>query len=1123
MNLIKIAIEKPVAVSVCVLLTVLFGLLALTRIPVQLTPSTDPTVISVTTRWEGASPQEIENDILREQEEKVKAASGLLKMMATANQGEGILRLEFDLSITKEDALREVSDKLREVPEYPDNVDEPIVEAGDPNSEDFIAWIVLSSEDPAFNIRHLQQFAEERIKPEFERVPGIAEINVLGGVEREAQVLVDPVRLAQLSIPVGKLIDRLTQQNADASAGQIKEGKLDVRVRSVGRFTAIEPIRQTLLSDPGQPVVKVKDVAEVQVGFKESQFFVRSRGQSVIAINAQREVGANVMQVMAGLKEKIAYVQESLLPQEAKRLGIQAGPAGGFKLEQVYDQTIYIDQAIALVLKNLWIGGVLAVLILLSFLRSIRSTIIIAIAIPVSVVGTFVVMVAMGRSLNVISLAGLAFAVGMVVDNAIVVLENIDRHRRLGEAPGKAALTATREVFGAVLASTLTTVAVFLPILLIEEEAGQLFRDLSLAVCAAVTLSLIVSITVIPAAANKLLARPLRSTALEQDASKQPSRSGSISRVINTPFRLISSGITALTYFLAGSKLVRPALILIMTASAIGASAWLMPPASYLPSGNRNLIFSIMFGPSGYNTDQQSMIGERMETIVRPYWEARENMPTEGLPPVADFNPFTGEVAMLDVAPIDNFFFVSLPEMMFAGAISTDDQSVYPTAALLNSAIFGQPGIRGFAFQMPLFRTSSSGNGSGIELELRGDDLTAVGDVAQAMMMKLMQRFGPMATQPDPNNFNLPGPEVRVTLKPVVAADLGIRQSHLNEIVSVFGDGSIIGDYLDAGQTIDLRVRAVDATTGKIEPDDAMALAQYPMALDSGRVVPLSQAANIERTISPVQIKRIEEQRAVVLQITLPDAYPLELAMGEVEADLQALRDSGAMPPSIRAELAGSAAKLKQVKESLLGEWTGLNQTSLLSLLNSRLFLALLVVYLLMAALFENWVYPLVILFSVPLATVGGFAGLAAIHRVDPSQQLDVLTMLGFVILIGVVVNNAILLVHQALNLIRGEASVRIDGELKTNLQPRRAIAEAVRSRVRPILMATMTSVGGMLPLVLAPGAGSELYQGLGAVVVGGLLVSTIFTLLLVPMVLSLVFDIQRLVGMKVGGAERIV
>jgi len=1114
MNLIKIAIEKPVAVSVCVLLTVLFGLLALTRIPVQLTPNTDPTVISVTTRWEGASPQEIENDILREQEEKVKAASGLLKMMATANQGEGILRLEFDLSIAKEDALREVSDKLREVPEYPDNVDEPIIEAGDPNSEDFIAWIVLSSEDPDFNIRHLQQFVEERIKPEFERVPGIAEINVLGGVEREAQVLVDPVRLAQLGIPVGKLIDRLSQQNADASAGQIKEGKLDVRVRSVGRFTAVEPILQTLLSDPGQPVVKVKDVAEVKVGFKESQFFVRSRGQSVIAINAQREVGSNVMQVMAGLKEKIVYAQESLLPQEAKRLGIEAGPAGGFKLEQVYDQTIYIDQAIALVLKNLWIGGVLAILILLSFLRSIRSTIIIAIAIPVSVIGTFVVMVAMGRSLNVISLAGLAFAVGMVVDNAIVVLENIDRHRRLGEAPGKAALTATREIFGAVLASTLTTVAVFLPILLIEEEAGQLFRDLSLAVCAAVTLSLVVSITVIPAAANKLLAKPIR------DASKQKkSRFESISRVLNTPFRLISAGITDLTYFLAGSKLIRPALIIIMTATAIGASAWLMPPASYLPSGNRNLIFSIMFGPSGYNTDQQSMIGERMENVVRPYWEARDAMLPEGLPPVADFNPFTGEVTMLDVAPIDNFFFVSLPEMMFAGAISTDDQSVYPTAALLNSAIFGQPGIRGFAFQMPLFRTSSSGNGSGIELELRGDDLTAVGNVAQAMLMKLMQRFGPMATQPDPNNFNLPGPEVRVTLKPVIAADLGIRQSHLNEIVSVFGDGSIIGDYLDAGETIDLRVRAVDATTGQIEPDDAMALAQYPMALDSGRVVPLSQTANIERTISPVQIKRIEEQRAVVLQITLPDAYPLELAMGEVEADLQALRDSGAMPPSIRAELAGSAAKLKQVKESLLGEWTGFNQASLLSLLNSRLFLALLVVYLLMAALFENWVYPLVILFSVPLATVGGFAGLAFVHQTDPSQQLDVLTMLGFVILIGVVVNNAILLVHQALNLIRGEASVRINGELKTNLEPRRAIAEAVRSRVRPILMATMTSVGGMLPLVLAPGAGSELYQGLGAVVVGGLLVSTVFTLFLVPMVLSLVFDIQRLLGMKIGGA----
>ncbi|MEX0741912.1 MAG: efflux RND transporter permease subunit, partial [Phycisphaeraceae bacterium] len=318
------------------------------------------------------------------------------------------------------------------------------------------------------------------------------------------------------------------------------------------------------------------------------------------------------------------------------------------------------------------------------------------------------------------------------------------------------------------------------------------------------------------------------------------------------------------------------------------------------------------------------------------------------------------------------------------------------------------------------------------------------------------------------------------------------------------------------GETIDLKVRPNGVASG-----DATALADYPIATPIGRVVPLSSVASIERTVAPQEIQRVGQQRAVTLSITLPDGLPLEAAVTDINSQLDQLRAEGVIPSTVVTTLAGSAARLSAVQRELLGEWRGLSFEDG-SLLVSSLFLALVVVFLLMAALFESFFYPLVIMFSVPLATVGGFAGLAIVNYFVPSQQLDVLTMLGFVILIGIVVNNAILLVHQSLNLMRGGAEVQIGDEVVEQLSPRLAIVEAVRSRVRPILMAMCTSVGGMLPLVILPGAGTELYRGLGSVVIGGLIVAAIFTLILVPLMLSVVFDLRAIL-FRLMGREQVV
>ncbi len=1130
MNLIRLAISKPVAVSVGVLLVVLFGILAVTRIPVQLTPNVDSTIITIQTNWTGASPEEVEQSIVEKQEDKLKGISGLKKMTSQSMENSATITLEFFVGVDKDAALRDVSDKLREVPDYPDNVDEPVITASDPRNRDYIAWIMLELTDLSddLDIRTLQDFAEDNIKPALERVDGVSEVNVLGGREREVQVRFDPVRLAQLGVTYGEIINALRNENTNISAGSVEEGKLSVRVRTVGRYENMDDINQTIITYTDAGPIRIGDVATAVLTYKEPFSFVRSKGETVLAINVQREVGTNVMTVMSGLKKAVAEINKpgSLLDSYAKQLRIK----GSLQLRQVFDQTVYIDQAISLVRSNIFIGGGLAIFVLILFLRSVRSVGVIALAIPISIVGTFVAMVAMGRSMNVISLAGLAFAVGMVVDNAIVVLENIFRHLEMGEKPSVAAYRGANEVWGAVLASTLTTIAVFVPVLFMQEEAGQLFRDISLAICAAVFLSLIVSITVIPSAANKWLRfhGKLYNRTHQHKSSNKKQSLHSVGEGIYG--RGVSAALGRGVYAFTGSVIARVVLVALFAAVSIIGSYYLMPPTDYLPKGNRNLVFGMIIPPPGYNLDMMQTLGDRVERDIRPFWQAYdakqhdpalyEQLKTE-LPavPISIYNPMAGTV----VPPsIENYFFVGFNGLMFHGAISGDDRRVVDIQSLLNYATRGAnaPGTIGFASQAPLFRLGGS-TGSSINIEFSGDDIAGVTSSASAAYRLLAGKYGYAKVQPQPSNFSIEGPELRIILDRIRASDLGLTTQDVGMAVRALGDGAIVGEYRGAGKSIDLTLIDKNAVNpdGSRKRRDLFSLADTPIVTPGGSVVTLSSIAKLVRTTAPEQINRIEERRAVSLQFTPDAGIPLEASMGEINGMLDQLRKRGAILPTVRTQLAGSADKLSSVRTELLGDG------SLTGLLGSRLFLALLVTYLLMCVLFESFLYPIAILLSVPLATLGGFAALAAVHawtaadRYMPVQNLDVLTMLGFVILIGVVVNNAILIVHQSLNFMRGVGEAEED--IVEKMEPRRAIAESVRTRLRPILMSTLTSVGGMLPLILMPGSGSELYRGLGSVMVGGLVVSTAFTLLLVPMLFSLILDIKvRLLGsaIMVGG-----
>jgi len=1115
MDYIRFAIENPVKVAVAVILLLLFGVVAFIKIPVQLTPNVEPPIITVTTSWTGRSPEDIEREIIEEQEDKLKNVSNLKKMTATASVGQGSIELEFFVGTDIKQARVEVSDKLREVPEYPPETDEPVIAEGERgDSSPPIAWLILTSETQGFDAQTLGDHAEDRIKPYIERIPGVSEVRVYGGREREVHIYFDPRQIAQRGITFNQLFDALRFENTDISAGDLAEGQYDVRVRTIGQYADTLDIEKTIVAYGEGGPIRIEDIARVEETFEKRRSFVRSKGRVALALPVFRETDANVLRIKngtdqyAGLYERIQVINNDLLPTIAKLAADEQGldQPPQLKLEQVYDETIYIDDAIALVQNNLVLGGSLAIIVLMLFLRSPRPTVVVALAIPISVIGTFVAMAGFGRNINVISLAGLAFAVGMVVDNAIVVLENIDRHLTMGKSPMRAAYDGAREVWGAIVASTLTTLAVFLPILTIQQEAGQLFRDIALAIVAAVTLSLIVSITVIPTASSRFL-KPHR------EHQNPLLRLGRSALGLAPVGAWLADRYTALVHRLCGRSaaavLARLLIVGGITVASIGGAILLMPPTDYLPKGNKNLVFGFLLTPPGYNMQQARFIAERIESGIAPYWEADGYDDLEGLPPVE--HPFSGQ-PVEDIPPLDNYFFVAFRGGLFGGSISADKNNVAPMADLLTSKWNTIPGSFAIAQQASLFGRGISGTRS-IDLEVRGYDMDNVRNAASALLGELRGDYGPSSTRPQPSNFDTASPEYRVKTDRVRAADMRVDTQALGNAIRALVDGLVVGDYRQRGEMIDIlamRDPAIDTT-----PEE---LAAVPLAFQDadGRMdtAPLSSIATFERGGAPQEIRRIEELRGVTLTFTPPDGMPLELATTKVQELAASLRESGQIAPTIELNFEGSASKLVDTREALLGTWYGWTWRSLESIGLSRLVLALLVTYLLMCALFESFLYPFVILFSVPLAMVGGLLGLAITHWFIPSQLLDVLTMLGFVILIGIVVNNAILIVHQALNFMRGQGEG--EGDQREALAPREAIAESVKSRIRPIFMTTTTSVCGMAPLVIMGGAGSELYKGLGSVVIGGLIVSTVFTLMVVPLMMSLAMDVQQLMGQRV-------
>lgn len=1029
MDIIRFSILKPVTVVVGIILVVLFGILGLRRMPYQLSPTVVEPDITVTTSWRGATPYEMEREIIERQEETLKGIPGLVEMESDSQSGRGTITLRFKIGTDVDDALLRVSNKINEVKSYPEGADKPVISAtGSATSP--VIWIVMKTVEgnprPVFTYL---TFFEDEVRQYIERVEGVADLFIGGGTAEEMHVTVDPERLAAFGLTVNDIIYALNSENVNISAGELGVGRRNYRIRTTAEFKSREDIENTVIKSTGQRRVLLGDLARVDYGYQKRTATVIHNGSEGVALGIKPEPGTNILDMTGKVREVIDWLNEAKMEPQ------------GIRFEWVYDQRFYINGAINLIKTNIFVGGMLAVTVLLVFLRSVRSTFVVMLAIPISIVGTFLFMSLMGRNLNVVSLAGIAFAVGMLVDSAIVVMENIDRHRKMGKPAFDAAYSGTTEVWGAILASTLTTIAVFLPVVFIEEEAGQLFRDIAIAVVSAVSLSLFVSVSVIPMFSTRIFGL---------SKGKASRGGGALARFGGR----LSGAMMELVRIVTANWKSRLVTVLSLTAISVGTAYFLIPKMEYLPQGNRNFVLTILVPPPGLSNEERKDIGDTFFSMAEPHM----GQDSDGIP------------------GIRNMFFVGTDWIMLSGAMSIHEQRASELVPLFTRIMYSVPGMYGVSTQVGIFQ-DRLGRGRTIEVNLSGDELDAIVGAAGMMFGRIKAVMPESQVRPVPS-IELLYPEVRIIPDRDRLRASGMSSLDLGVALDVLLDGRDIGDYKEEGRKkIDMILRASEEDISTPEE-----LFDSLVVTPGGRVVPVSSLSNLERTSGITQVRHLERNRTITLQVSPPMDVPLQAAMETIDEDIvPSMREAG-MLAGVDVTMSGAADKLTETRKVL--QWDFL--------------LAAVIAYLLMSALFGNFIYPLLIMFTVPLAGAGGIIGLRLLNLFVP-QPLDILTMLGFVILVGIVVNNAILIVHQALN------NIRMHG-----MEYREAVLESVRSRLRPIYMSASTSIFGMLPLVVFPGAGSELYRGLGSVILGGIAVSTVFTVFVIPSLLMFVIRMEK-------------
>ncbi len=1011
-SFVEFAVRRRVTVLMVAIALAAFGIVGYLRLPLDLLPDISYPSLTVQTDFPDTAPTEVENLVTRPVEEAVGVLRGLRTLHSVSRPGISEVTLEFEWGADMDLLLLDVREKLDRLI-LPEETEEPVVLRFDPSLDPIVRLALGTTGD----LREGRRLADRKLKQAFETIMGVASARIKGGLEEEIHVNVDQERLAALAIPLDQVLSVIGSSNINLPGGSLEGSESQYLIRTINEYDNVEEIGELVVSWNSGSIVRVKDVATVRRGAREREEITRVNGVESIEIAIYKEGDANIVTTARQVLRRLPEF-EAMLPE-------------GYSLTVLFDQSRFIEQAVSEVRTAAFVGGLLAIIVLFVFLRDFRATIIIATAIPLSVLFAFMAMYRLDVSLNIMSLGGLTLGVGMLVDNAIVVLEAIHRRRSEGLSTVRAAVEGTTEVGGAVIASTLTTVAVFLPIIFVEGIAGQLFGDMSITVTLSLCASLVVAITLIPmlsaigGRSNRMVGEKTRETLGQETTSRETLgwMSRSYGRLLRFALRH-----SWLTIFLAA---------LVFTAALQGAQYL---DTQLIPEISEGEFYFEATMPEGTTVESTDRIVQQMESElegedIRVHYSTAGSRLVSGGLSLSTKAEHYGQLNVVMNNRLDDS-----AEIELASKLRSHFQTIPDLEAK-----FGKPTY--FSLKTP------------IEILLFSDNFEALDQHARQVSEALKLIPGLLDIRSSLEEGN---PELQIIFDRNRLAALGLDMRTIAETLRTRVLGTVPTRFREEDRQIDIRVRNDEPRRSSI--DDVRNLIIQGR---SGEQLRLLTVADIREARGPAEIHRIQQQRAAVISANLKGR-----GLGAVVKDIRSVLGEIDIPRGITRELGGQIEEMKISFASL----------------RFALLLAVFLVYLVMAATFESLVHPFIVLFTIPLALVGIVAGLLL-----TSTTVSVIVLIGVVMLVGIVVNNAIVLID-TVNQLRRSGMAKLE-----------AVIEGGHLRLRPILMTTLTTVLGLLPMSLSLGEGAELRAPLAITVSSGLMLATLLTLVVIPAVYMVV------------------
>ncbi len=1008
MSLIRVSADNPAALLAAAVLLFVLGVVGIASLPIQMLPNLEYPEININTSWRNAAPQEVEASIVEPQEAALRQVPGVVEMSSDVSSGNGNVHLRFDIGSDLQQGMLDVLNALNQAEPPPPDAEEPQIQVG---GWDFpVATLLVHPlvPTPGVDVTDFQRVIDTEVEPRILAIEGVQRVNLES--ERDPLVLIefDPYRAAALGVQVSDIANTV-RRAVDTTGGLATVGRRQYTVRFLGGFD-VDELGDLIVARRGNEAVRLGEIAQITTELYPRSSFIYRTGYPAYYIRVQGKYGANTVAILDDINEAIDE--------------LNAGPLADAQLKIVlsFDASVHIRRAIALVNGNLILGVFLALGVLWCFLRGWKATALIALTIPFSLLSSLLVLNLFGRSLNVVSLAGLAFAVGLVLDAAIIVQENILRLRQAGMPADEAARKGPSQVVGALFASTVTSIAIFLPILFMKGLEGQLFADLALTLSVAVAMSMLTAITILPVASNYF----------EKGQVIVDRLGGFWDRITATIIEWTNTRERRIAWVV--SLLAVPAFL-----------TWLLAPKlDFLPQADSdgiNVFFSMAEGIP-LRTVEEELVAEVIKRF-QPYVDGEKSPGIRGYNLASWGSNSTGAY----IYPEDPR---EAPELI---------------RKLREEILVGLPGAKPFVSRASLLNIGISG-GRNIDIDLQGPELGPLMEGARVGQEAINERFSEWSVRAIPG-ISLSKPELQLIPDDMRITQAGLDRGAVADAVRAFTGGLSAGRYFDGNEGLDVLIWSGDWTT----PED---LAGLPIFTPQSGIQVIGELASIQRTVGPTQLRRVNGQRTVTLQVLPPPNMAIEDALNIIRSEIGPVIED-ALPAEAEIYYRGTA-------DQLAGTVTEMAK---------NFILAVLILALIMAAMFRSVKDSVIVLLVMPLAIVGGVIGLRVLNLFT-YQALELLTMIGFIILLGLVVNNAILLVHQT------RAAER-DGTDRAT-----AVAQAIRIRARPIFMSTLTSICGMLPLMLIPGVGSEIYRGLATVIIGGMSVSAVFTLLLLPSILRM-------------------